>query len=149
MLLKILPKVGPLKALDFNIPTAKTENLYFTSINATVDKYGSMLKEAKARSMNLPDNDLDSGKATVAGEYILADDTYAKMLSQLASKKFDATTVPLKKNILTFYANAAAPNDAKKDAGKWEKVQTNLESLKSFTPGPAQPSAPAPSGNLP
>ncbi len=44
VLLKVLPKVGPLKALDFNIPTAKTENLYFTSINATVDKYGAMLK---------------------------------------------------------------------------------------------------------
>ena len=29
-------EIGPLKALDFNIPTAKTENLYFTSINATV-----------------------------------------------------------------------------------------------------------------
>ena len=150
VLLKVLPKVGPLKALDFNIPTAKTENLYFTSINETVDKYGALLNEAKARSMSLPDDDLDSGKTTVAGEYTLADDTYAKMLSQLAAKKFDATTVPLQKNILTFYANASAPNDAKKDAGKWEKVQTNLESLKSFTPEPAQPTAanPAPSGNV-
>ena len=45
VLLKVLPKIGPLKALDFNIPTAKTENLYFTSINATVDKYGSLLHE--------------------------------------------------------------------------------------------------------
>jgi hypothetical protein len=151
VLLKVLPKIGPLKALDFNIPTAKTENLYFTSINATVDKYGSLLHEVHSRSISLPDDDLDSGKATVAGEYTLADDTYAKLLSQLAEKKFDATTVPLQKNILTFYANASAPNETKKNPGKWQKVQANLEALKTFTPSPAQPTAPAaqaPTGNL-
>ena len=64
-----------------------------------------------------------------------------KLLSQLADKKFDATTVPLQKNILDFYANAAAPNDTKKDPGKWQKVQNNLEALKTFTPNPAQPPA--------
>ena len=151
VLLKVLPKIGPLKALDFNIPTAKTENLYFTSINATVDKYGSMLKEVRSRSISLPDDDLDSGKATAAGEYSLADDTYAKLLSQLAEKKFDVTTVTLQKNILTFYSDASAPIDTKKDPGKWQKVQANLDALKTFTPGPAQPAAPAaqaPTGNL-
>jgi hypothetical protein len=151
VLLKVLPKIGPLKALDFNIPTPKTENLYFTSINDTVDKYGSMLKEVRARSISLPDDDLDSGKATAAGEYTLADDSYAKLLSQLADKKFDATTVRLQKNILTFYANASAPIDTKKDPGKWQKVQANLDALKTFTPGPAQPAASAaqaPTGNL-
>jgi hypothetical protein len=150
VLLKILPKVGPLKALDFNIPTAKTENLYFTSINATVDDYGSLLKQVHGRSISLPDNDLDSGKATAAGEYTLADDTYAKMLSQLADKKFDVTTVSLRKNILGFYENASAPNDTKKDPGRWQKVQANLDALKSFTPGPAHAAAPpaTPAGDL-
>ena len=151
VLLKVLPKIGPLKALDFNIPTAKTENLYFASINLTADTYGSLLNQAAARSIKLPDNDLDSGKATEAGEYTLADDTYAKMLSQLANKKFDATTVSLQKNILDFYANASALNETKKDPGKWEKVQSNLDALKTFTPGPAQTAAPtaqAPTDNL-
>ena len=154
VLLKVLPKIGPLKALDFNIPTAKTENMYFASINETVDKYGSLLHEVHSRSIKLPDEDLDSGKPTVAGEYTLADDSYAKLLSQLAEKKFDATTTGLQKNILTFYSNASAPNDTKKDPGKWQKVQSNLDALRTFTPGPAQPgtpaqpAAPAPTGDL-
>ncbi len=138
-ILKVLPKFGPLKALDFNIPTPKTEDLYFTSINQTVDKYGSLLKETRSKQIKLANDDLDSGKPTLAGEYTLADDSYAKLLSQLADRKFDATTVPLQKNILAFYANAAAPNDTKKDPGKWQKVQNNLEALKTFTPNPAQP----------
>ena len=154
VLLKVLPKIGPLKALDFNIPTAKTEDLYFTSINATVDKYGSLLHEVQARSIKLPDDDLDSGKTTAAGEYTLADDSYTKLLSQLVEKKFDVTTVALQKNILGFYANASAPNETKKDPGKWQKVQSNLDALRTFTPNPALPAAPAqpaaqaPSGEL-
>ncbi|MGA8089103.1 MAG: zinc dependent phospholipase C family protein [Terracidiphilus sp.] len=151
VLLKILPKIGPLKALDFNIPTAKTESMYFASINLTAENYGSLLDEVRARRAKLPDDDLDSGKPTAAGEYTLADDTYAKLLSQLADKKFDATTPALQTNILGFYANASAPNETKKDPGKWQKVQANLEALKSFTPGPTQPAAsaaPAPTGDL-
>ena len=77
------------------MPTPKTENLYFTSINKTVDNYGALLGTVQKRSLKLPDDDLDSGKATAAGEYILADDTYAKLLSQIADKKFDATTPAL------------------------------------------------------
>ncbi len=142
VILKVLPKIGPLKALDFNIPTPKTEDLYFTSINQTVDKYGLLLKDTRARQIKLANDDLDSGKPTIAGEYTLADDTYAKLLSQLAEKKFDVTTVSLQKNVLAFYSNASAPIDTKKDPGKWQKVQNNLEALKTFTPNPAHPTAP-------
>ena len=152
LLLKLIPKVGPLKALDFNVPTPKTENMYFASINKTVDHYGALLGNVQKKSLQLPEEDLDSGKPTAAGEYSLADDTYAKMLSQLADKKFAATTPELQKDIVAFYSNAKAPVETKKDPGKWQKVQSNLDALKALTPNPAQPSAPqaqpaaAPSG---
>ena len=149
VLLRIIPKVGPLKALDFNVPTPKTESMYFASINHTVDKYGALLGAVQKKSLKLPDDDLDSGKATAPGEYSLADDTYAQLLSQLADKKFDATDAALQKNILGFYADPAAPVETKKKPDKWQKVQTNLDALKTFTPNPAQPRAPqaqAPSG---
>lgn len=142
VLLRILPKVGPLKALDFNVPTPKTENMYFASINKTVDNYGGLLGNVQKRSLKLPDDDLDSGKSTAAGEYTLADDTYAKLLSQIADKKFDATTPALKQNIVGFYSDPVAPIETKKDPGKWQKVQTNLDGLKALTPNPAQPGSP-------
>ena len=152
LLLKIIPKVGPLKALDFNVPTPKTENLYFTSINKTVDHYGILLGNVQKRSLQLPDYDLDSGKPTAAGEYSLADQTYAKMLSQLADKKFGSTSAALQKNIVGFFSNSSALVDVKKDHGKWQKVQADLDALKAMTPNPmqplpqSQPAAPAPSG---
>ena len=120
--------------MDFNIPTPKTENLYFTSINQTVDKYGSLLKETHSRQIKLANEDLDSGKPTIAGEYTLADDSYAKLLSQLADKKFEATTVPLQKNILAFYANAAAPNryeEGSRQVGEGTEQPRSSENLHS------------------
>lgn len=142
LLLKIIPKVGPLKALDFNVPTPKTETMYFASINKTVDHYGALLGNVQKKTLQLPENDLDSGKPTAAGEYSLADDTYAKMLSQLADQKFDATSAALQKDIVRFYSNPSAQVETKKDAGKWHKVQANLDALKAFTPNPVQPAAP-------
>src|SRR5580693_2864587 len=39
VILRYMPKIGPFKALAFNNPTAQTEDLYFKSINTTVDQY--------------------------------------------------------------------------------------------------------------
>jgi hypothetical protein len=142
LLLRLIPKVGPLKALDFNVPTPKTESMYFTSINKTVDHYGALLGTVQKKSLQLPDEDLDSGKPTAAGEYSLADETYAKMLSHLADKKFDGTSPALQKNIVGFYSSPSAPIETKKDPDKWKKIQANLDALKAFAPNPAQPSAP-------
>ena len=114
LLLRFLPKVGPLKALDFNIPTPQTEDMYFKSINLTVDQYRAFLEATRKRTISLPDQDLDSGKPTTATEYSLADETYAKLLSQLSDHKFDQTTVALQKNILTFYSNPAVSVESKK-----------------------------------
>ncbi len=144
VLLRFLPKIGPLKAFDFKIPTAKTEDMYFRSINLTTDQYGAFLNAVLAKTIDLPDDDLDSGKPTAAGEYSLADDTYAKLLSQLADHKFDQTTVALRNNILGFYANLAAPMETKKNPGRWESVQKNVDQLKSFAPDPTlKPMPPA------
>jgi hypothetical protein len=142
VLLRLLPKVGPLKALDFKIPTPQTETMYFQSINLTVDQYKTFLHATRAKTIKLPDYDLDSGKPTALAEYSLADDTYAKLLSQLADHKFDQTTVALQRNILTFYSGSSAPVEAKKDPGKWENVQKNLAELKAFSPGAIPPQSP-------
>ena len=142
VLLRIIPKVGPLKALDFKIPTTQTETMYFQSINLTVDQYKTLLHATRAKTIKLPDYDLDSGKPTALAEYSLADETYAKLLSQLADHKFDQTTIALQRNILTFYAGGPAPLESKKDPAKWENVQKNLAELKAFTPSPLSPKSP-------
>jgi hypothetical protein len=136
VLLRYIPKIGPFKALAFNNPTAQTEDMYFKSINTTVDQYRIFLEQVRAGSLELANRDLDSGKETKAVEYSLTDETYAKLLGQLADRKFALTSPELRENILNFYSDLSLPLETKKDSGHWQSVLTALDQLKLATPAP-------------
>src|SRR5262249_2321691 len=142
-LLRVVPKVGPFKGLGFNDPTRHTEDLYIKSINKTVDDYRGFLVQVKTSVPALPNRDLDDGDPTRPGEYTLADDTYAKLVTQLADKKFAQTRPELRENILAFYGNSAAPVKTKQDEGQWQKVRDALNQLKTALPVVASVSLPA------
>ncbi len=129
-----MPKIGPFKALAFNNPTTQTEDMYFKSINTTVDKYRVYLTQVGAGSLELANTDFDTGKETRAAEYSLTDETYAKLLSQLTARKFDLTSADLRENILNFYADLSLPLETKKDAAQWQSVLASLDQLKSVAP---------------
>lgn len=137
--LRIMPRVGPFKGLGFNNPTPHTEDLYIKSINTTVDRYRVLLEEVRADKLVLPDYDLDSGNPTRIAEYSLTDDTYAKLLGQLAKSKFDRTTPELRDNILQFYSDvpAVASIQTKNDKDSSAKLLELLDQLKAATLVPA------------
>jgi hypothetical protein len=137
VILRYIPKVGPFKAMAFNNPTPKTEDLYFKSIVATADDYKRLLKEVDTATLLLPDRDFDTGKPTKAAEYALTDDSYAKLLGQLAKKDFDKVSPELRADILRFYADPSLAIETKKDAARWQEVQTALDKLKLAVPIPA------------
>jgi hypothetical protein len=136
-LLRHMPKIGPLKSLAFNNPTAQTEDLYFKSINMTVDHYRIFLEQVRTGTLDLSNSDLDSGKETRAAEYSLTDDTYAKLLKQLTARKFDLTTLALRDDILHFYGDLSASITTKKDSAQWQGVLVSLDQLKLIAPVPA------------
>ena len=136
-LLRYMPKIGPLKSLAFNNPTAQTEDLYFKSINMTVDHYRIFLEQVRTGTLDLSNSDLDSGKETRAAEYSLTDDTYAKLLKQLTARKFDLTTLALRDDILHFYGDLSASITTKKDSAQWQGVLVSLDQLKLIAPAPA------------
>jgi hypothetical protein len=135
-LLRYMPKIGPFQGLAFNNPTPQTEDLYFKSINTTVDQYRALLEGVRSNTMMLPNCDLDSGQPTKAAEYSLTDDTYAKLLAQLAERKFDRTSPELRDNILQFYSDSSAAIETKRDQARWQVVLTALVQLKSAIPAP-------------
>jgi hypothetical protein len=143
VLLRYMPKIGPFKALAFNNPTPQTEEMYFKSINTTVDQYRIYLQQVRAGSLQLVNCDFDTGKETKAAEYSLTDDTYAKLLGQLADHKFDQTSPELRDNILQFYADLSLPLETKKDPAHWQSVLAELDQLKLVTPTPILAATPA------
>jgi len=131
VLFRLVPKVGPFKALKFQMPSPDTETLYLKSVNNTVDQYGIYLRDLKAEKLALENTDFDTGKPTVAGEYELTDEAYAKLLDKLTDHKFADMTPELRKNILDFYSTADVPVFAKKNPEKWNRVLKNIALLKS------------------
>ncbi len=133
-LLRYVPRVGPFKGLAFKSPTPQTEDLYFKSINTTVDQYRAFLEEVRTDSLVVPNCDLDSGNITKAAEYSLTDDTYATLLAQLSDRKFDRMSPELRDNILQFYSDLSASIATKNDQVRWQGVLTALDQLKSVAP---------------
>jgi len=142
VLLHYMPKIGPFKAMAFKNPTPKTEEMYFKSINTTVDQYRAYLEELRTDTLQLSNIDFDTGKKTKAAEYTLTDDSYAKLLAKLSERKFDRTSPELRQNILDFYGDLSAPIDTKKDSAAWQAVLTSLDQLKTLTLVPASAGSP-------
>lgn len=132
VMVRMIPKVGPLKAIGFKMPTPETETLYLKSVNSTVEQFGIYLRELKAGNLVLANTDFDTGKPTVAGEYELTDEAYAKLLDKLAAQKFADISPELRKNMLDFYGTTYTPLFARKDPQRWNKVLGNAALLKSL-----------------
>lgn len=118
-LFRIIPRVGPFKALGFKVPTLETEKLFESSFNSVLDRYRSLLADVKANRLKLVNDNFDTGKLTKLGDYKLADETYAELLEKLSKSKSEVSS-ELRKNILAFYGDAEAP----------EKARAELQSLK-------------------
>ena len=140
--LKLIPKVGPFKAVNFKIPTKQTEDMYIKSVNATVENYSVLLQQVNSNNLDLLNRDFDTGRETRPGEYGLTDKTYAELIDKLAGKNSDPVEPTLRDNLLNFYSDPDAPVATRKDAKAWQKLQDELESLKQRAVSPTDEKSP-------
>jgi hypothetical protein len=129
---RLLPKVGPFKAVGFKMPSPDTETLYLKSINNTVEQYRIYLQDVKAEKLHLENRDFDTGKQTKEGEYRLTDEAYGKLLDKLANAKFAGASPELQQNILGFYQDPNAPDFNKKKPEQRDKTLRNIEALRAL-----------------
>jgi hypothetical protein len=144
-LYKLLPKIGPLRVLQLKTPTPEAEKMFEESFNVSVQEYQKLLGEERRGTLRLPNLNFDVGSETSGGKYRLNDDAHAKLLHELAEKKFGCVSPDLRHELLTFFSSADAPYDVKKDQKTWDRVQAELQSLKEMDPG-AEPVHPMSSG---
>lgn len=129
-LFRIVPRVGPFKFLAFKRLTPATEKLFMASFNAAIDRYRVLLSELKAGRLELPNENLDTGEATEAGQYKLTDAAYAKLLDKLADR-YQEMSPELRGDILAFYHNLDAPISTKTSQTEWAKLLKELDALKA------------------
>jgi hypothetical protein len=128
-LLKIIPKFGPFKALRYKDPTPQTENLYIKSMDNVVLQYHRLVQEVDAGNYHFEDRNLDTGAATQAGEYWLADQTYSRLLRDLDKRHFAGMTPALKASLVEFFHSGHLWLKHRKDLRKTEVALRELQRL--------------------
>lgn len=101
--IKVLPKVGPLRALHFKIPTQQAEAYFDQSFDTIQVHFGINTFLLKKHNIRLEDIDFDTGKPAEHCEYQLADATYGNWLVDLQDNNFSNISTPIKKNILGYF----------------------------------------------
>jgi hypothetical protein len=128
---RIVPRVGPFKALAFKKMTPEIEHLYMTSFNASIDRYRALLADVGSGRLRLLNDNFDVGAATKAGEYKLADAAYAKLLNKLEGHYADLQQ-DLRSEILAFYQDLNLPIATKANEGDWARLQGELSHLEAI-----------------
>ncbi|MFD2512791.1 zinc dependent phospholipase C family protein [Pontibacter locisalis] len=133
-LIRLLPKIGPLRPLAFVPPTPEAEKVFMESFNETVNHYQSDIKRLRGNGQkNLKNLQLDTGKPTASGEYKLTDEAYAKLVIKLADSDFKHVLPDLRQNLLQFYTDGrSAIYDKEIDEGEQKKEKEALDKLKAL-----------------
>ena len=128
---RIVPRVGPFKALAFKRLTPETEKLYMASFNASIDRYRESLAAVGSGRLSLPNDNIDVGEVTKAGKYKLTDAAYAKLVHKLDGHYTDMPQ-DLRRDILAFYQDLSLPIATKTNESEWARLQEELNHLEAI-----------------
>jgi hypothetical protein len=109
LFIRVLPKVGPLRALKFKAPVPQAEKYFDKSFDTTLHFYADDIQNLRVNNITLRDIDFDTGKPTAQSEYTLADATYRDLVLQLKATDFKYCSAALQRNISGFYVIPKAP----------------------------------------
>ena len=126
-----MPKVGPLQTLRFRPPTVQVQDQFIKGFDVSVARFESDLSDLQNHDLVLPEDNLDTGRPVGAEDYRLADQTYAKLLHDLARNHFRRLTPELRQDILSFYKSFNPSVAAKDHPGKWRRTVREIDALKS------------------
>ena len=129
---RLIPKIGPFRALAFRTPTPDTEKLFVTSFDDSVREYEGLIHDygGPGQPMLVNDN-FDTGTTTGPGQYPLADQTYADLMDRLAKDHFSRVSPELRKDLLAYYRDLNAPFADKKNKKQWAKLVKEVDDLKA------------------
>ncbi|MGH9561306.1 MAG: zinc dependent phospholipase C family protein, partial [Terracidiphilus sp.] len=99
-LLRILPKIGPLKVLELKPLTPATERMFEASFNVSLARYRQLLDQVGANRLVLPNDNFDTGQLSAPGKYQLNDQTHAQLLDKLAKQNFRGASPELRAMLL-------------------------------------------------
>ena len=124
---RIVPKIGPFKALAFRMPSDPAPAMFAQSLKDAVDQYRALLAAHRRGILRLSNENFDLGTPTQPGKYRLADNAYATLVDKLHDKPISPE---LRQNILAFYSDLDAPVETKRNPKAWAKLLTQLAEIR-------------------
>jgi len=137
LVLRVMPKVGPLSSFAFHPPTPATEELYMQSFNQTVDSFRALLAAQEEGHLQLLNRNLDTGSTTLGATYRLSDKAYGTLVDKVSGRPLPPDVY---NDILAYYADLDRPFDTKRNAKQWRKLLKEVNDLQSSAA--VQPSHP-------
>jgi hypothetical protein len=137
-LIRVLPKIGPLRVLAFRTPTPQTEKLFEESFNVTLDRYRALLAQLRKGEADLSNDNFDVGETTPRGKYRLADAACAELLDRIAQNNFANASLELRAELSRFYASPEAPSTAKVSEKARARLKADVQKLET---APSTPTA--------
>lgn len=131
VIVRLLPKIGPAKALKFRTPTPEAEKYFIESFDSVLHHYSLQLNQLKTQSVVLPDLDFDTGKPTERCEYPLADIAYSDLVLKHKEENFRNVPVALQQDIMKFYLSGKTTEVSGESPKYCNRFQTALSELKA------------------
>ena len=100
---RIVPKVGPLRPLAFEPLTPAAEQLFLDSAAAARARYRTALQAVRGGKLSLVNTDFETGRRPAPGDNRLADETHAELLHRLAGQRFAAVPPALRQHLTEFF----------------------------------------------
>jgi hypothetical protein len=142
IIIRILPKFGPLRAVDVKPPTMQTATLFEESFNRTLASYRNLLTQAGEQRLALENRDFDTGQPTRPTAYRLADEAYSKLAIRLAAKDPAEVDPLVRDNILGYFRDENLPFASRSKPKEWTETVTALDKLRASPAKPRNPAAP-------
>ncbi len=136
-LVKLIPSVGPLRALSFKMPTPDVEKLFMRSFDTSIAEYTAQLDQARAKTLKIANPNYDLGQTVKPGVYVLQDQAYRFWLRQLAAKHYQTMAPDMRDELLNYFRTV--PLSSSKSASKTQaRLSAELQALRELS-GPAGP----------
>jgi hypothetical protein len=101
--IRIVPKVGPLRPLAFEPLTPEAERMFLESVTATNARFRTGLASVRRGRLELTNTDFDTGARPAGTRNELARETYADLLDELARRQFTDVPPALASEILEYF----------------------------------------------
>ena len=131
-IIRVLPKIGPLRALRFRAPGPTSEKYFIESFDSVLHHYSLHLNQLQTQSLFLPDLDFDTGKPTERCEYSLADIAYSDLVLKHKADGFRNLSYALQQDITKYYLSMNTPELKTGNLKYCNRFQSAFSELKAI-----------------